>query len=309
MFCPNCRNQIVDGAEFCPNCGTNLKQVQQQPMNNQPQNNYQQPTNNPKNKKSLIVPVLIVLILIVVAVFGANKFLNKNNDTKQTETVDNNQTIENNDDTTNNSSGDTTGTVDSNTNLNYDKDGAFLMTIEDVFTITGRGTVVTGRVERGTINLNDEVQIIGLDKEIKTTVVTGIEMFRKQLDYAEAGDNPGILLKKISRDEVERGQVLAKPNSIKASAKFEANVYVLSKEEGGRHTPFFNNYRPQFYFRTTDITGTITLPSGVEMVNPGDKDVKMTVELISNVAMEVGTEFSIREGGRTVGKGTVTKVY
>ena len=182
----------------------------------------------------------------------------------------------------------------------------FLMSIEDVFTITGRGTVVTGRVERGQLKLNDEVEIVGL-KETQKTVVTGIEMFRKQLDYAEAGDNAGVLLRGISREQVQRGQVLAKPGSVTPHTKFEAQVYVLSKEEGGRHTPFFSNYRPQFYFRTTDVTGVVTLPEGTEMVMPGD-NVNMTVELIAPIAIENGTKFSIREGGRTVGAGTVTKI-
>ena len=187
-----------------------------------------------------------------------------------------------------------------------DTDKPFLMSIEDVFTISGRGTVVTGRVERGRLNLNDEVEIVGL-KDTRKTVVTGIEMFRKSLDYAEAGDNAGVLLRGISRDDVERGQVLAKPGSVHPHKKFKASVYVLSKEEGGRHTPFFSNYRPQFYFRTTDVTGVIELPQGVEMVMPGD-NVEMTVELIANVALENGTKFSIREGGRTVGAGTVTEI-
>ena len=187
-----------------------------------------------------------------------------------------------------------------------DTDKPFLMSIEDVFTISGRGTVVTGRVERGVLNLNDEVEIVGL-KETTKTVVTGIEMFRKSLDYAEAGDNAGVLLRGINREDVERGQVLAKPGSVHPHKKFKASVYVLSKEEGGRHTPFFANYRPQFYFRTTDVTGVIELPQGVEMVMPGD-NVEMTVELISNVALENGTKFSIREGGRTVGAGTVTEI-
>ena len=187
-----------------------------------------------------------------------------------------------------------------------DTEKPFLMSIEDVFTITGRGTVVTGRVERGTLNLNDEVEIVGI-KETQKTVVTGIEMFRKQLDYAEAGDNAGVLLRGISREEVQRGQVLAKPGSVTPHSKFEATVYVLSKEEGGRHTPFFNNYRPQFYFRTTDITGVIQLPAGTEMVMPGD-NVNMTVELIHSIALEEGTKFSIREGGHTVGAGSVTKI-
>ena len=182
----------------------------------------------------------------------------------------------------------------------------FLMSIEDVFTITGRGTVVTGRVERGQLKLNDEVEIVGL-KDTQKTVVTGIEMFRKQLDYAEAGDNAGVLLRGISRDDVQRGQVLAKPGSVTPHTKFEAQVYVLSKEEGGRHTPFFSNYRPQFYFRTTDVTGVVTLPEGTEMVMPGD-NVSMSVELIAPIAIENGTKFSIREGGRTVGAGTVTKI-
>ncbi len=182
----------------------------------------------------------------------------------------------------------------------------FLMSIEDVFTITGRGTVVTGRVERGQLKLNDEVEIVGL-KDTKKTVVTGIEMFRKQLDYAEAGDNAGVLLRGIAREEVERGQVLAKPGSVTPHKKFKAEVYVLSKEEGGRHTPFFTNYRPQFYFRTTDVTGVVTLPEGTEMVMPGD-NVTMTVELIAPIAVENGTKFSIREGGRTVGAGFVTEI-
>ena len=187
-----------------------------------------------------------------------------------------------------------------------DTDKPFLMSIEDVFTITGRGTVVTGRVERGKLNLNDEVEIVGLH-ETKKTVVTGIEMFRKQLDYAEAGDNAGVLLRGINRDEVQRGQVLAKPGTVTPHTTFECEVYVLSKEEGGRHTPFFTNYRPQFYFRTTDVTGVVTLPEGTEMVMPGD-NVKLHVELIAPIALEEGTKFSIREGGRTVGAGLVTKI-
>ncbi len=187
-----------------------------------------------------------------------------------------------------------------------DNDKPFLMSIEDVFTITGRGTVVTGRVERGQLKLNDEVEIVGL-KDTKKTVVTGIEMFRKQLDYAEAGDNAGVLLRGIDRSEVERGQVLAKPGTVHPHKKFKAQVYVLSKEEGGRHTPFFTNYRPQFYFRTTDVTGVVTLPEGTEMVMPGD-NVAMTVELIAPIAVENGTKFSIREGGHTVGAGSVTEI-
>ena len=185
-------------------------------------------------------------------------------------------------------------------------DKPFLMPIEDVLTITGRGTVVTGRVERGTVKLNDPVEIVGI-KATKSSVVTGIEMFRKTLDYAEAGDNAGILLRGVNRDEVVRGQVLAKPGSITPHSKFACQCYILTKEEGGRHTAFLSNYRPQFYFHTTDITGTITLPAGTEMVMPGD-NVSFTVELIHPVAVEKGTKFSIREGGRTVGAGTVSEI-
>jgi elongation factor Tu len=185
-------------------------------------------------------------------------------------------------------------------------DKPFLMPVEDVFTITGRGTVATGRVERGQVKVGDTVEIVGLT-DTKSTVVTGVEMFRKLLDYAEAGDNIGALLRGVSRDQVERGQVLAKPKSVNPHFKFEAQVYVLSKEEGGRHTAFFSNYRPQFYFRTTDVTGVITLQEGTEMVMPGDNTV-MTVELIHPIAIEEGTKFSIREGGRTVGAGSVVKI-
>ena len=183
----------------------------------------------------------------------------------------------------------------------------FLMPVEDVFTITGRGTVATGRVERGQLKTSEEVEIVGLSDEKKKTVVTGIEMFRKILDYAEAGDNIGALLRGIQRNEIERGQVLAKPGTIHPHTKFSGQVYVLTKEEGGRHTPFFNNYRPQFYFRTTDVTGTITLPEGTEMCMPGD-NVVMDVELITPIAIEEGLRFAIREGGRTVGSGVVTKI-
>ena len=186
-------------------------------------------------------------------------------------------------------------------------DQPFLMPVEDVMTITGRGTVATGRVERGVLKLNDEVEIVGLADEKKKTVVTGIEMFRKTLDYAEAGDNIGALLRGIQRTEIERGQVLSKPGSIHPHTKFKGQVYVLTKDEGGRHTPFFNNYRPQFYFRTTDVTGTITLPEGTEMCMPGD-NVVMSVELITPIAIEQGLRFAIREGGRTVGSGVVTEI-
>ena len=188
-----------------------------------------------------------------------------------------------------------------------DTDKPFLMPVEDVFTITGRGTVATGRVERGTLHLNDEVEIVGVKEETQKTVITGIEMFRKLLDEAQAGDNIGALLRGINRDQIERGQVLAKPGSVTCHKKFTAQVYVLTKDEGGRHTPFFNNYRPQFYFRTTDVTGVCELPDGVEMCMPGD-NVEITVELIHPIAMEQGLGFAIREGGRTVGSGVVSAI-
>ena len=188
----------------------------------------------------------------------------------------------------------------------HDNDKPFLMAVEDVFTISGRGTVATGRVERGMLHPNDEVEIVGL-KPTRKTVVTSLEMFRKTLDFAEAGDNIGALLRGINRDEVERGQVLAKPGSVTPHTKLKAQVYVLTKEEGGRHTPFVSNYRPQFYFRTTDVTGVITLPEGTEMCMPGD-NVEMTVELLAPIAIEKGTKFSIREGGRTVGSGNITEI-
>ncbi len=188
-----------------------------------------------------------------------------------------------------------------------DTDKPFLMPVEDVFTITGRGTVATGRVERGTLHLNDELEILGIKEDTQKTVVTGIEMFRKQLDEAMAGDNIGALLRGINRDQIERGQVLAKPGSVTCHRKFTAQVYVLTKDEGGRHTPFFNNYRPQFYFRTTDVTGVCALPSGTEMCMPGD-NIEMTIELIHSVAMEQGLTFAIREGGRTVGSGRVATI-
>ncbi len=188
-----------------------------------------------------------------------------------------------------------------------DTDKPFLMPVEDVFTITGRGTVATGRVERGTLHLNDEIEIVGIHEDTAKSVVTGIEMFRKQMDEAMAGDNIGALLRGIDRDKIQRGQVIAKPGTVTCHTKFTAQVYVLTKDEGGRHTPFFNNYRPQFYFRTTDVTGLITLPEGTEMCMPGD-NIEMTVELIHPVAMEQGLTFAIREGGRTVGSGRVSEV-
>jgi elongation factor Tu len=189
-----------------------------------------------------------------------------------------------------------------------DVDKPFLMAVEDVFTITGRGTVATGRVERGTLKVNEEVEIIGLRPESRKTVCTGVEMFRKLLDQAQAGDNVGLLVRGVERKDIERGMVIAKPGSIKPHTKFDSEVYVLSKEEGGRHTPFTTGYRPQFYFRTTDVTGTLNLPEGVQMVMPGE-NITMKVELIQPIAMEQGSKFAIREGGRTVGAGTITNVY
>ena len=186
-------------------------------------------------------------------------------------------------------------------------DMPFLLPVEDVFTITGRGTVATGRLERGTVKLNDPAEIVGLSTEKKSTVITGIEMFRKQMDSAEAGDNVGLLLRGIQRSEIERGQVLVKPGSIQPHTHFKGQVYVLTANEGGRHKPFFSNYRPQFYFRTTDVTGVITLPEGTEMVMPGDH-IEMEVQLITPIAMEEGLKFAIREGGRTVGAGAVSKI-
>ena len=188
-----------------------------------------------------------------------------------------------------------------------DNDKPFLMPVEDVFTISGRGTVATGRVERGMLKLNDPVEIVGIKEETQTSVATGIEMFRKTMDFAEAGDNIGVLLRGIDRTAIERGQVVAKPGTVTCHRKFTAQVYVLTKDEGGRHTPFFNNYRPQFYFRTTDVTGVIALPEGTEMCMPGDH-VEMTIELIHPVAMEEGLTFAIREGGRTVGSGRVVSI-
>ena len=186
-------------------------------------------------------------------------------------------------------------------------DQPFLMPVEDVFTITGRGTVATGRVERGIVKVQDEVEIVGLSAERRKTVITGVEMFRKLLDQAEAGDNIGALLRGIDRKDIERGQVIAKPGTIQPHTKFKSEVYVLTKEEGGRHTPFFNGYRPQFYFRTTDVTGVIDLPAGTEMVMPGD-NIAMTIELITPIAIEKGLRFAIREGGRTVGSGVVSDI-
>ena len=300
---------------FDPMTGQPINQQHaQQPMYNQQvnpvtqqfqqpsYNTYQQPKQPKKNNKVFIIVAILAVIGIVAGIF-----LFSDQDKKEpiNNEIPNNSEIKNKEETSNK---DTSGKVEEGTNTTYDENGAFLFRIEDVFTIAGRGTVVTGTVERGTINLNDEVQVIGLDKEIITTTVTGIEVFRKAQDWATVGDNPGLLLSGVERDQVERGQVVAKPNSIISSKMFDADISVLSKEEGGRHTPFFNDFSPQFYFGSVDISGKITLPEGVEMVMPGD-NVSLTVTLTSSVAMEVGTEFSIREGARTIASGKVTKVY
>jgi len=294
------------GQPIYGNQNTNIQQPTQPQMNT---GYTQQPVQTPPPKKSnkgLVIIALLIVVGIVAAVLyfnNQNKKEPTNNETPNNSEVENNNE-QNNEQQNNNS----TGSVEEGTNTTYDENGAFLFSIEDVFTITGRGTVVTGNVQRGKLKVGDTVQIVGLSEEILTTEVTGIEMFREQKDEATVGDNAGIVLKDITREQVQRGQVLAKPNSIVAATKFDADVHILSKEEGGRHTPFFDGYRPQFYFRTTDITGVVDLPDNIEMVSPGE-DVSFTTTLVSNVAMEVGTEFSIREGGRTIGKGTVTKVY
>ncbi len=303
---------------FNPMMGQPIQQTNGLNQNVNPQQNYQQsaqpqmqqPTqnqNHSNNKKSMNGIIIVVIILLIVIAIGIFYLTTKDKKLDKTD-VDNNtnQTVEKEEQNSTESNSNISGSVDSNTNTNYDENGAFLMPIEDIFTITGRGTLVTGKVSRGKIKVGDTIQIIGLDKEIKTTVVKGIEISRKSVDEATVGDDVGILLS-IAREELEIGQVVAKPNSIVAAKKFEADVYVFSKEEGGRQTPFFTNYRPQFYFRTTEVTGTITLPDGVEMVMPGD-NAKFSVELVKSIAMEVGTEFSIREGGRTIASGKITKV-
>lgn len=306
MFCPNCRNQIIDGADFCPHCGTNLKQIQNQNIQNkqpiQTQNNIQQPTTTNNKKRNHIVPIIIIVLVIgglIVYNYTKNRNLNNQTETQQVEKnpTDNNTTIDNN-----------IKEIDFDDNPTYDKNGTFLMTIQDTFTITGRGTVVSGTVERGTISIGDEVQILGLNQKIIDTKVIGIEKYAKEVDYAEAGDKIAIIIDNVSRDEIEKGQVIAEPNSITSSTTFDAYVYILTKEEGGRVSPLYRGYRPQFYFRNTDITGVVTFDEGIDEVYPGERS-NIKIELITDVAMEVGTKFLIREGGHTVGKGIVTKVY
>lgn len=305
MICKSCRNQVPDGMNRCPNCGGQIMVERTQQVNQvQPvmQNNYSQNTNmssvqqpNRKSNKGLFFLLIIIIVVICVFVFKPKGGNNSNSNSNSNSTSNSNVESNSNSNTT-------------PTNTNYDKDGAFLMPIDDVFTITGKGTVVTGKISRGTIKINDEIEIIGLNHEVKTTVVTGIEMFRKQIDSAQIGDNVGLLLKDVSREDVERGQVVAKPNSIKETKNFEANVYFLTEKEGGRKTPIMSNYRPQVYiYNDSSITGIVTLLNGKDSANPGDK-VDLSIELEKSVALEVGKDFTIREGGKTIGKGTVTKV-
>ena len=257
------------------------------------------------NKTLAIISIIIVAGIVGTVLYFTNQ---DNKEPTNKETTNNTELENNNTQNNEHKENNSTGSSEEGTNTTYDENGALLFSIEDVFTITGRGTVVTGNVQRGKLKVGDTVQIVGLNEEILTTEVTGIEMFRQQKDEATVGDNAGIVLKDITREQVQRGQVLAKPNSINAVKKFDANIYMLTKEEGGRHTPFFEGYKPQFYFRIIDVTGTIDLPNNIEIVMPGDT-VSLTVELEKNIAMEIGTEFSIREGGITIGTGTVTKIY
>lgn len=317
MICKNCRNHAPEGMVRCPNCGGQLIQ-DKQPVVNQPQpfmqSNYNQNNNlnnmpQPSRKSNRGLLVLIIIIMVIIGIFvlkpkdGNNPNSNSNS----------NSNVESNSNSQSNSSSNSNIESNSNSNTttintNYDKDGAFFMPINDVFTITGKGTVVTGKITRGTIKLNDEIEIIGLNHEVKTTIVTGITSNREQWDSAQIGDSVALTLKDVSREEIEPGQVVAKPNSIKETKKIEANVYILTKEEGGRKTPIFPNYKPTFYFYDIAyITGTVTLLGGKESANPGDK-VDMSVVLEKSVALEIGAEFTIREGGTTIGRGTITKI-
>ncbi len=290
------------------------QQSQQQPIQNQATTNmysqpmqststvntYQQPTEPQQPKKNFNVKLLIIIaIAIIVVVVGIVLIYNQNNTNNNTNNDENSSTENNN--------LNTSGTVDKNTNTNYDENGAFLLRIESVSTVSERGTVVTGTIDRGTIKINDEVQVIGLDKEIITTTVAAVEAFKSNSNYAKIGDNVGLLLKGVEEGKVQVGQVVAKPNSIAAIKKFDADLLVVSTEDGGRSTPFFDGFSPEFYFKT-DITGTINLPKGKEMVNPGE-NVSATVTLAESIALDVGTEFSIREGGRIIANGKITKVY
>ena len=298
---------------------------QQQPSNTNIYQQPVQPTSEPpkKNNKVFIIIAVLAVIAIVVGIVlftSQNKENAKNNNSNTNSEVENNNgSNETQEDTSSNVEEDFDNSNEENnsflsikekwTKTDYDENGDFLFKIEDVFTISGRGTVVTGTVERGTIHLNDEVQVIGLDNEIITTTVTGVEVFRKDQDFATIGDNPGLLLQGVERDQVQRGQVVAKPNSIAAHTKFDADIHILSEEEGGsRKTSFTDGFQPQFNFCATDITGTIKFPEDLKIVNPGD-EVSFSVNLNSSVAMEIGTVFTIRENMKTIGFGRVTKVY
>lgn len=346
MICPNCRSQIAENADFCPYCGTNIKQIteqlqpqvqnsiqqqsqinnnqnisqvqsnnyQQQSIPNYQQNNSQGPFNNFQKKKNFIIPLIIVVLLVGVAVFGVTKLMHESNVTPPADDVINDKepdtsgTPDPDNSTDPDNSIDPDISIDPDSDVAYDKNGAFLMEIEDVFTIVGEGTAVNGRISRGTIKLNDEIQIIGLGKETITATVIELKKQGKECEFIDEESNISVLLKDVSRESIERGQVLAKPNSIKAYTHFEAILDTLSKEEGGRHTPFFSNYKPQIIFGYADIRGLIILPKGKDIVYPGEKDISIGVELETNVAMEVGTKFTIREGGRTIGSGKVTKL-
>lgn len=298
MFCPNCGNRVLERESFCANCGTNLNEIKnqiQQYMYNQSHNNYQQPFNNQNknsNKKTIVLVITTILILAVIVVLCVSILMNKNDSKNNNQT--NNQEVNEN--------------TNSSSNTKNDYNSTFLMPIEDVFLISGAGTFVTGRIERGTISVGDEVQITGLNHKTISTTVNRIEMYKKSVDSAKAGDNVQIGLTNVSRTDIEVGQVLIKANSTIEASKFDAEIYFLTEEEGGRRAPFYSNYLPTFFFGPTEVMGKIVLLNGVEEVMPGDS-VKVTVELRSAVAMEVGTDFTVREGGRIVGRGTVTKVY
>lgn len=300
MNCPYCNSQVIEGTEVCHNCGANLKQVQNQSLNQYTNNNL----NNKKNNTLLIVLgclLIVAAMLVLVNKVFLSESSNNNGNTQniqETSEVSNKDTEES---TTEKS------TVIDNDEDSFDKDGAFLMAIEDIFTISGKGTVVTGRVQRGSAKVGDEVEIVGIS-ETKKTTITEIVMFRDAVEFASAGDNAGFYLKDMTRDDLVNGQVIALPNSIKAYKKFEAEVYILSKEEGGRHTPFFNGYRPKIYINKTEIQAEVTLPENIESVYPGDK-ANIIVELTDSMAMEIGTEISIRENGQIIGNGKITKMY
>ena len=304
MFCPNCKNQLKEDDVFCNNCGVNVTifNSQNQPVQTEPVNNQYVAPSSKNRSFTIVLIVLITIVVITVTSFIIVKKFSSNNNTSSGSNRTNTNTSEQT--STNTTKEDTKASQTED----YDKEGSFLMTIDEILSVPGYGTAVSGTVLRGRVNKNDPIEIVGI-RETQQTVATRIEAYRKEMEYAEAGDTVNVYLRGIMVDEIERGQVLAKDNTIKAYKKFECDIELLSKDEGGRSTPFFSNYRPQFYFRNTDITGVITLPEGTEMVKPGEIVKSATVELLTTVALEVGTEFSIREGGRTVGSGKVTKIY